>query len=285
MVTEQNKTGLPQKIPIKHVESNYPGKQMIYERIVSLTPSITETLFALEAEDRLVGVTDACDYPSEANSKSHVCSWFDPDMERISGLNPDLVLGLSTAHRRLEPLLKTKGIRHVLFNPATVEETLADIISLGSLLGISEAAESLVNGLNHRMEKLAAQVVQIKPETRLTVARVLDIDSEQLIVTGPKSFQYDVIKQAGGINVTSAINEAYPTVSFQHFKTWDPDMIFLCGTDHSYISRLQAELQWQSLAAIRNEKIHQFDCGLTCRTGPRIVDMAELLFQTLYACE
>jgi iron complex transport system substrate-binding protein len=256
---------------------------MIYERIVSLTPSITEVLFALGTEERLVGVTDACDYPPDANSKAHICSWFNPDMDRINALEPELVLGLSTAHNQLEPLLKDRGIRFVLFNPATVEETLADMISMGTLLGVSEAAESLVNGLKHRMKTLAAQVAQIKPEARLTVSRVLDIDTEQLIVAGPKSFQYDVIEQAGGINVTSAINEAYPTVSFQRFKTWDPDMIFLCGTDHSYISRLQAAPQWQSLAAIRNGKIHQFDCGLTCRTGPRIVDMAELLFQTLYA--
>ena len=256
---------------------------MGYKRIVSLTPSITETLFSLGAEDRVVGVTDACDYPPAANSKSHVCSWFDPDMDRITALKADLVLGLSTAHNQLKPLLKARGIRLILFNPSTVADALDDIISLGTLLGISETAESLVNGLKHRMKKLAAQVEQIQPEARLTVSRVLDIDNEQLIVAGPKSFQYDVIKQAGGINITSAINEAYPTVSFQCFKTWDPDMIFLCGTDLSYISRLQDDLQWQSLAAIRNGKIHQFDCGLTCRTGPRIVDMAELLFQTLYA--
>ena len=256
---------------------------MIYERIVSLTPSITETLFALDAGDRLVGVTDACDYPPDANSKSHVCSWFNPDMDRISAMEPDLVLGLSTAHSQLEPLLKDKGIRLTLFNPATVEETLIDIISLGVLLGISEAAESLAEGLKNRMKKIAVQVAQIKPEARLTVSRILDIDGEQLIVAGAKSFQYDVIKQAGGINVTTDINEAYPTVPFDRFKVWDPDMVFLCGTDHSYISRLQADPQWQSLAAIRNEKIHLFDCGLTCRTGPRIVDMAELLFQTLYA--
>ena len=144
---------------------------MIYERIVSLTPSITETLFALGVEDRLVGVTDACDFPPEANSKSHVCSWFNPDMDRISDLKPDLVLGLSTAHNQLGPLLKDRGIRLVLFNPATVEKTLADMKSLGALLGVSEAAESLVKGLKHRMKKLAAQVKQIKPEARLTVSR------------------------------------------------------------------------------------------------------------------
>jgi iron complex transport system substrate-binding protein len=255
---------------------------MIYERIISLTPSITETLFALGAEDRLIAVTDACDYPPEANSKSHVCSWFDPEMERINDLKPDLVLGLSTAHGQLAPPLKAQGIKLILLNPATVKEALADMITLGNILGTSKTAESLVKNLMHRMEKLAAQVSQIKPASRLSVSRILDIDGEQLIVAGPKSFQYDVIKQAGGINVSTDTETAYPTISFELFNKWDPDMIFLCGSDHSYISRLQADPRWQSLAAIRNDKIHQFDCGLTCRTGPRIVDMAELLFQILY---
>jgi len=255
---------------------------MIYSRIVSLTPSITETLFALGVEDRIVGVTDACDYPPEANSKSHVCSWFDPAIERITDLKPDIVIGLETAHHRLLSLFKTGNIRLVLLNPATVADALADMISLGTLLGIQEAADSLGKGLKHRMEKLASQMTQIRPEARLSVSRILDIDDEQLIVAGPKSFQYDVIKQAGGINVSIGINEAYPTVSFQRFKTWDPDMIFLCGSDNNYIARLQAAPRWQSLSAIRNGNVHLFDCGLTCRTGPRIVDMAELLFRTLY---
>jgi iron complex transport system substrate-binding protein len=256
---------------------------MTYERIVSLTPSITEALFALDVKNRVVGVTDACDYPPEANTKSHVCSWFDPDMDRIAALEPDLVLGLSTAHHRLVPQLKNRNTRLILLNPTTVADALSDMMSLGTLLDIPGNAASLVSGLKYRMEKLAAQVKKIRPEERQTVSRVLDIDGENLIVAGPQSFQSDVIKKAGGKNVTTAIKEAYPRVSFQTFKTWDPDMIFLCGTDWSYISRLQADPLWQGLTAVRHGNVHLFDCGLTCRTGPRIVDMAELLFQTLYA--
>ena len=256
---------------------------MPIKRIVSLTPSITEVLFALGAGGSLVAVTDACDYPPEANTKSHVCSWFDPDIDRIANLKPDIVIGLETAHHRLVPLLKTRGIRLILFNPATVAETLADMISLGDLLDISETAESLVKGLTCRMEKLAAQVKQIKPEERLTVSRILDVDDEGLIVAGPKSFQYDVINCAGGINVTTGINEAYPKVKFKRMEEWDPEMIFVCGSDKNYIPNLIVHPRWQKLAAIRSRQVYQFDCGLTCRTGPRIVDMAELLFQTLYA--
>ena len=76
------------------------------ERIVSLTPSITETIFALGAGRRVVGITDSCDFPPEVRAKPHVCSWFDPDMDRILDLEPDLVLGLATAHQRLVPVFK-----------------------------------------------------------------------------------------------------------------------------------------------------------------------------------
>lgn len=255
---------------------------MTFERIVSLTPSITETLFALGAENSLVGVSDACDYPPEANSKPHVCSWFDPDMDRILSLEPDFVLGLSTAHAKLASLFLNKGIKFTLFNPITVEEVFDHMVQIGTLLGKVPAAHSLVGGLQKRMAKLAAQVERIEPENRISVSRILDIEGENLIVAGPLSFQYDVIKQAGGKNVTTAMNEAYPTVSFQTFKAWNPDMIFFCGTDRSYISRLLTNSQWQSLRAARKEQIYLFDCGLTCRTGPRIVDMAEILFKTLY---
>ena len=59
-------------------------------------------------------------------------------------------------------------------------------------------------------------------------------------------------------------------------------MIFFCGYDRQFIQRLQTDMKWQSLKAIKTGRLHQFDCALTCRTGPRIVDMAELLFDTLY---
>jgi iron complex transport system substrate-binding protein len=252
-------------------------------RIVSLTPSITEVLFALGAGDRIVGVTDACDYPPEANTKSHICSWFDPDIDRIVALQPDIIIGLETAHHPLMPILTARELKLLLLNPTTVREALADMLLLGTLLGIQEAAESLVNGLTLRMEKLAAKVMQIKPEARLTVLRILDIDDQWLIVAGPRSFQYDVISCAGGINVTTGIDEAYPKVNFKLLQTWDPQMFFVCGSDSNYIPGLIAHPQWQNLTAVQNGRIHQFDCGLTCRTGPRIVDMVELLFQTLYA--
>ena len=189
---------------------------MHYQRVISLTPSITETIFALEAQQRLVGVTDACDYPPEVHTKPHVCSWYDPDLDRIRHLRPDLILGLQTAHDRVASLLENLGAQTVLFNPATVEETLADILGLAELLGRHQLGQTLVASLRIRLTVLDERVREISPARRSTIARVLDIDGDEMIVAGPRSFQYDVIARAGGVNVTSAIDAAYPKIGRAH---------------------------------------------------------------------
>jgi iron complex transport system substrate-binding protein len=255
---------------------------MSYSRVICLTPSLTETIFALGAGELVVGVTDSCDYPLEVSGKPHVCSWFNPDMGRVMALKPDLVLGLETAHTPLVSFLSDQQVHFELFNPITMQDVLADMLHLGKLLGAAEAAQTQVNNLLHRLEKLDKLVDTISSNHRLTVSRVLDIEEDELIVAGPQSFQYDVIARAGGINVTSSFDAAYPKAAFQQFQKWDVDVIFICGSDESYLLRLKEDPKWQSLRAVSNNRLYQFDCGLTCRTSPRIVDMAELLFKTLY---
>ena len=252
-------------------------------RIVSLTPSITETLFALGAGDRVVGVTDTCDYPPEVNGKPHVCSWFEPDMSRIKDLGPDLVIGLESVHSQTQTKFKAAGIRLVVLSPVCMADALRDILNLGVLLDLQQTARSMVDNLQARIDKLTEQVQRIPCDRHVTVSRVLDVENDRLIVAGPKSFQFDVIASAGGVNVTGGINEAYPKVSFEQFKNWDPEMVFFCGSDKRRISHIKADPAWQSLKSVQKGRIHQFDCGLTCRTGPRIVDMAELLYEALYA--
>ncbi len=255
------------------------------QRIISLTPSITETIFALGAGHKLIAVTDACDYPPAANSKPHVCSWFNPDIERIRELKPDLVLGLASAHGPLTAELQRLGAECVLFNPATIEQAFDDIERLAALLSAQKAGQTLLTDLRRRLTLLDGKVRHLESGQRLTVLRVLDSSNRGLIVAGPQSFQYDVIARAGGINLTGSLTAAYPSIDYQQLQDWDPAVIFLCGTDPTYLTRLAATPRWQALSAVRSGRLYQFDCGLTCRTGPRIVDMAELLFTTLYGQE
>lgn len=233
-------------------------------------------------EDRVVGVTDSCDYPERVCEKPNVACWFEPDLEKLFALEPDLVMGSESAHISLKSVLSRKGIRMILVNPATVDEALEEMAQFGKRLGSTEEADKLLKGLRLRMAELGEKVGRIPLEKRITVSRVLDQERDQLLVAGPLSFQYDVISRAGGRNVTGQYREAYPRISLAQFQKFDPEMIFFCGYDRHFTSRLVQNPEWRQFQAVQSGRVHQFHCGLTCRTGPRIVDMAELLFKTLY---
>ena len=94
-------------------------------RIVCLTASLTEIIYALGLADRLAGVTDTCDYPESAKNKPNVGCWFEPDVAKLLALQPDLVLGSAAAHDCLRPDLEAKGIQVMLSDPCTVDEALA----------------------------------------------------------------------------------------------------------------------------------------------------------------
>ena len=255
------------------------------QRIISLTPSLTEILFALDCGHRVAGITDSCDYPAGAADLPNVGCWFDPDMTKLKALKPDLVLGLQTAHRPLQAGLESNGIRLILVNPVSVEGAIADITRIGDILGAHEAAESLTAALAARLSAIDAAVAKISGQSRQTACRILDLDEGRFLVAGPLSFQYDIITRAGGQNVTCELDEAYPKATLRELREWDPQVIFNCGFDLSTLPGVADKPEWQSLQAVQSGRVFTFDCALTCRTGPRIVDMVELLFKTLYSVE
>ena len=252
------------------------------QRIISLTPSLTEILFALDLGHRVIGVTDSCDYPEKVNQLPHVACWFDPDLEKLFSLKPDFVLGLQSAHHQLKLKLESEGLRVMLVNPASLDDALNDMIRIGKLLNVKKNAEILVANLEDRLAAVDAKVNTIAMESRYTVTRILDLEDNNFHVAGPLSFQYDVISRAGGKNVTRSLQEAYPKINLTRLRQWNPEIIFSCGFDLNTVAGIINQSEWQSLRAVRSAKVFVFDCSLTCRTGPRIVDMVEKLFNTLY---
>ncbi len=250
-------------------------------RIISLTPSITETLFALGVEDRVVGVTDTCDYPEAVLEKPNVACWFEPNMDKLTALKPDLVIGAASAHLQLKKNLEKLGINTLLTDPASIDDVLGIIEDLGAALGVEEQAIELKGNLKNRLDILDAEVGKIPGEQRLTTCRILEWNEGKVYVAGPKSFQYDIIARSGGLNITGGIGEAYPQVSVEQLQAWDPEVIFFCGYSKDFIIGVLGHSS-SSLRAIESGRLFQFDCNLTCRNGPRIVDMAELLHKAIY---
>jgi iron complex transport system substrate-binding protein len=257
-------------------------KKTISQQIISLTPSLTEILFALQAADRVVGVTDSCDYPAQVKNRPDVGCWFDPDLDKILALEPDLVLGLHSAHLELKSKLESRDIPVLLVNPVTVDEAITDIDRIGQILGSQEVSKNIVDGLCARLSKINTKVRTIDHESRLSACRILDLEGDRLHVAGPLSFQYDIIARAGGCNVSASIQEAYPRITFGCLLEWNPQVIFNCGFNIRSAPAFVDRPEWDQLRAVQSGQVFTFDCGLTCRTGPRIVNMVELLFTTFY---
>jgi len=194
-----------------------------------------------------------------------------------------LVLGLETAHAKLRVEIESRGIPVFLVNPTTVDEAIADMARIGKMLGAHAGSETQSADLRARLCAIDARVTGIAGENKPAVCRILDIEDGRFHVAGPLSFQYDIITRAGGRNVTCATDEAYPNITLAQLRAWDPQVIFCCGFDLKTNPGLADKQAWLSLKAVESGRVFTFDCNLTCRTGPRIVDMVELLFKTLYA--
>jgi iron complex transport system substrate-binding protein len=169
-------------------------------RIISLVPSVTEILFSIGAQDRLVGVTDFCDYPAEARRKPRVGGMLAPSLEGMVSLKPDLVVATIAGNRQetFEQLGRLKIPVYVV-NPVTVADVLDLIARLGRLADRGDAADRTVTALRERMQAVAARV-DGRPRPRVLYV----LWPDPLIVPGRASLVSELIALAGGDSVTES---------------------------------------------------------------------------------
>ena len=243
-------------------------------RIVSLVPSATELLFALGAEDRLVGVTDFCDFPPAARRKPRVGGMVSPSLEAIVALKPDVVV-VTPAGNREETLVQLERLRIPVFaaNPTSVGEVLDLVARLGTLGSRPAEAASLAASLARRVRGISARVAGL---TRPRVLYVLWPDP--LIVPGRGSVISELIGLAGGQSITADGGEGYPRYSVEAAVARNPEVILLGG--HRSQSRALAREPWErfvGLPAIRRGRLHAVDGDVFHRYGSRMVDGLEEL--------
>jgi iron complex transport system substrate-binding protein len=244
------------------------------ERIVSLVPSVTETVFAIGAQDRLVGVTDFCDYPAAARLKPRVGGMLAPSLETIVTLKPDLVIA-TTAGNREETFTQLERLRIPVYvvNPVNVADVLDLISRLGALTGHEAEAARLVATLEARIKAVSERVA---PLPRPRVLYVLWPDP--LIVPGRGALVSELIAKAGGDSVTAEASEDYPRYSLEAAVARAPQVIVLAnhGAGQGTISREKWE-RFTSLPAVKAGRLYTADGNLLHRYGPRVVDGLELL--------
>lgn len=236
------------------------------QRIVSLAPSITETLFALGLGDRIVGVTSYCDYPPEAAQKEKVGDTLKPSIEKIVALKPDLVIASTSS--QLEQFVRDLdkvGIPVYVSNPRDVAGVLASIETIGEITGAHDRARDLIASLRARISAIESGLAEVKERPK--VLFILGV--EPLITVGGKSFIDELISRAGGESISSDVEAEYPQYSLESAVARRPEIIFLQTGESKLPERLS------QTPAARDNRVFQLDDNLLMRPGPRIVDGLE----------
>lgn len=243
------------------------------ERAISLAPNLTETLFAIGAGDRLVGVTTYCNYPEAALAVEKVGDTMTPNIERIIALKPQLVL-VSTASQ-LESFMRTldeRGIAVFVAAPTDIKGVAKDMRTLGKIFGVSESAETAVRSFEERIAKVATEHNDKKP-----VSVFLQVSNEPLFTIGKESFLNEVIETAGGISVTKDVATAYPKISKETAAAMAPDVIILSESDDN--SEPNAALK--NSPAVKNGRVYKINADIISRPGPRTAEALERIADLL----
>lgn len=249
-------------------------------RIVSLVPSVTETLFAIGAQDAVVGVTDFCDYPPEARRKARVGDMLAPNLETLVSLKPDLVVAARSGNREETfDQLKRLGLPvYLVDEPPSLAGVLRLVGGLGQLTGRRDAAAAVAAGLEGRIASVRERVAG-RPHPRVLYV----LWPEPLIVPGRGSLVSELIASAGGESVTADQAQGYPRMSLEAAVGRAPEVIILAR--HGAGTGPAAREQWQrleSLPAIRSGRLYAADGDLLHRYGPRVVDGLELLVRLIH---
>ena len=248
-------------------------------RIVSLVPSVTEILYALKAEDMLVGVTDFCDFPPQARRKPSVGGMVAPSLEAVAALRPDLVIATTEGTREDTFTQLTRlGIPVYLVAVHRVAEVKALIVRLGGLTGRQAAAGSIVTRLEQQIDAVTKAVGS---RDRPRVLYVLW--PEPLIVPGRDTIVTELIQLAGGRSLTADDPDSWPRYSLEAAVAGRPEVILLAN--HGAGTGAIAEEKWRRLGdlpAVKAGRLRSVNGDLLHRYGPRVADGLEQLARAIH---
>jgi len=253
------------------------------ERIVSLAPSNTEILFALGLGDKVVGVSDYCNYPPEVQEKPSIGGFSTPNIEKLVSLSPDLILATSIHEKRIIPVLEEKGMTVFALNPKTLDEVLESITLVGGITGEDEEASRLVAGMRDRIKAVTDKTESLSQEQKTRSFYV--VWHEPLMTSGSGTLQDGLIAKAGGVNIARDL-VGYAGISLEAMIQANPEVI-IAGAGHGSgevlpLEYVKTEPRLRNVDARINNRVYAIDADLASRGGPRIVDALEQFAELIH---
>jgi iron complex transport system substrate-binding protein len=255
------------------------------DTIVSVAPSCTEILFAIDVGDRIVAVTDYDNYPYDfaawvsAGNMTSIGDFTNPNLEVITTLNPDLILASGGVQKESVETLRELGFKVLVLDPTNIEGVLRNIELVGNATGNRAEATALVNDINSRIEAVTNKVANAaKPKVYYEVY----YESVSSWTIGAKAWQNELIEIAGGINVFVDQQMDYYQYLTEALITRNPDVIVLPATgmgtgELESLDDVKNRPGWNTINAVQNDRLYQIESNIIERAGPRVAEAIEQL--------
>jgi iron complex transport system substrate-binding protein len=253
------------------------GRQVIIkqspQRIISLAPGITETLYAMNLADKIVGVTSFCNWPAAAKQKQRIGGFINPSIEKIISLQPDLIIATADGNRKetIEQLERV-GLAVYVTNPSSTQGILNGILRIGEITSEEKAAKSLVARLQKRLNNINKQTQgKIKPRV------FFQIGLDPVITTGRGTLINEAIELAGGVNIAGNDTARYPRYSAESLMAGAPDIILFApmANDKEFAAVKKFWQKFGEIPAVKQNRIYPIETDLISRASPRIIDAIE----------
>ena len=278
--------GIMQSRPFSTTDRIYQPKS--YDRIVSLAPSTTEILFALGLGDKVIGVSEFCNYPDEAKNKPRLGGLLNPNYEAIVAAKPDLVIifdDMPGAENKFAAL----GIETLTVKHDSLAEILDSIQTIGRHCGKTEQAKLTVNEIWDKINKIQNQI-QSRDRPKVIICLGHDYSQnpatqpQNIYIAGNDGFYSEMIRFAGGQNAYAG-TIPFPTISYESVISMNPQIII----DIAPVTQKQSDIQttikqWKNFSqtdAAKNDRIYVFTEDYTAIPGPRFILTLEKIAQAI----
>jgi iron complex transport system substrate-binding protein len=246
-------------------------------RIISLAPNVTESLYLLGAQDRLIGNTTQCTWPEEAKHKPKIGDLLNPNYEVILAAKPDLVIGSTAGNdQRAVMKLSALGLPVYVLAPRNVERIFESVEALGQITDCAEQGRQLVTQMKERLNNVQKRLAGLPPVRAFFITWF-----DPLLTPGKTTFENDVLRLAGVVSITADIPEFYPRYSLEQVIVKDPDVVLTTEHKTEPIPNLTKTAGWKDLRAVKQGKVY-FLGEFLQHPSPLFVNGVEELAQKLH---
>ena len=251
----------------------------MYKKIISLAPSNTEILYALNADENLVACTRYCDFPSDARKKPRIGGWLDINDELVKNYNPDLLLTSTFVQNKITQKYKKSRMNIVALMPTTLKGVFDSIAEIGKLVGKSDKALMLITSIKNKFNKIQTKISKSKNKPRIY------IEEWHKPPTVSGNWVPTLVKMAGGDYSLIKAGVHSKEVTTEQIQKYNPEVIIvsICGmadkVPKEWITKREG---WQNLSAVKNERVYVFDDSWLNRPGPRLVIGLEKLAKVIH---